>query len=431
MYSLILVPFRASFLLTDGTNAIWEDILWAIPDVIGDIILIADIFLKFFTPYSGSDGILVYEYKKTALHYVKSFWFYLDVASSLPVDWVVIFIIRQWVPFFRLNRVFRFFRFNGYFGQLEVSLGVSTAKIRIVKSVLLVFLSAQVLTCLWWLVIFNEDNAVITAFTKRPNLLESPVMSRWLVGYQWTFCTMTGYGGTIPASVQQSILSIVVLAVGIALFASVIGTVGSLIITMDESATRSRQQREEILSYLNYRKLPKAVQERVRDYYLYLWKSRKGWDEQTIMEDLPHYLRLEISLQMNQDLIKKVPLFKDVDKTFLSSIVMKLQPRIFTPFSNVVKKGDIGREMYFISTGFVEVISEDNPPKVWAKLGEGSFFGEIALVFDQRRMATVRAGTYCDLYILDQDAFKEMELDYPDQVNRIKEEAQKRLGGGK
>ena len=46
--------------------------------------------------------------------------------------------------------------------------------------------------------------------------------------------------------------------------------------------------------------------------------------------------------------------------------------------------------MYFIQRGTVEVVSEDDEPIVFDTMGEGSFFGEISVVFGCPRTASIR-----------------------------------------
>lgn len=75
---------------------------------------------------------------------------------------------------------------------------------------------------------------------------------------------------------------------------------------------------------------------------------------------------------LNTEMLKSVPLFnvKGMSRKFINALVARLQPRICKFGDIIVRKGDIGREMYFVVGGFVEVISEDVQPKIFATLGE-------------------------------------------------------------
>src|SRR6266446_690315 len=105
----------------------------------------------------------------------------------------------------------------------------------------------------------------------------------------------------------------------------------------------------------------------------------------------------------NRETLEKVPLFAGADAVLLGALIMALKPVVFRAGEIVIRKGEIGRELYLISRGEVEVIDEAG--KVVATLGEGSFFGEIGLLMSEPRTATVRANGYCDLFVLDKSDF--------------------------
>ena len=96
---------------------------------------------------------------------------------------------------------------------------------------------------------------------------------------------------------------------------------------------------------------------------------------------------------------------------FLASLIMALKPVVFQPGDLVIRKGEIGRELYLISRGEVEVI--DGSGNVVATLGEGNFFGEISLLTSAPRNATVRAKSYCDFFVLDKSEFTRVLRDRP------------------
>ena len=54
--------------------------------------------------------------------------------------------------------------------------------------------------------------------------------------------------------------------------------------------------------------------------------------------------------------------------------------------------------MYFIQEGIVDIVMQNGD--VATSLSDGSYFGEICLLTNARRVASVRAETYCNLYSL-------------------------------
>ena len=127
---------------------------------------------------------------------------------------------------------------------------------------------------------------------------------------------------------------------------------------------------------------------------------------------------------INREVLERVPLFEGVDSVFLSSLVMVLKPLVFSDGEDIIRKGDVGEEMYFICRGDVQVIGEND--EVLSTLNEGSFFGEIALLMSQPRTATIRAKDNCDLFVLEQSDFAALLRDQPQVAESIKKVAKER-----
>ena len=101
-------------------------------------------------------------------------------------------------------------------------------------------------------------------------------------------------------------------------------------------------------------------------------------------------------------LVASVSLFTTLDAVRISEIAGLLQPRTLPPRYTVFRQGDPADGMFFIASGEVEIeIAPD--PRI---LGEGEFFGEIALLQKITRTATAVTVTECQLLFLDADDFE-------------------------
>jgi voltage-gated potassium channel len=81
--------------------------------------------------------------------------------------------------------------------------------------------------------------------------------------------------------------------------------------------------------------------------------------------------------------------------------------------------------MYFIVSGEVEVDQESGAPK--GRLVAGDFFGEIALIADRTRTATISALMPCKLLVLHKDDFESFMQSHPDLKDAVRAAAKKRL----
>ena len=130
-------------------------------------------------------------------------------------------------------------------------------------------------------------------------------------------------------------------------------------------------------------------------------------------------------MHLRRDIVAKVPFFQGASNIMLYAIVEHLKPRIALPNEMIIRRGEIGKSMYFIASGRVDVLAADGATPV-ATLTEGNFFGEIALLEQVPRSADVRSVTYCDLYTLEKTALDDVIEKYPDFGRHIKTMAEQR-----
>ncbi len=123
-------------------------------------------------------------------------------------------------------------------------------------------------------------------------------------------------------------------------------------------------------------------------------------------------------------MVAKVPFFAGLDAQEIAAITTLLRTYAAAPGEVLIRAGDIGDRMYFIVGGLVSADFGGAEP---ALLGDGDFFGEIALLNDSRRTATVRARSRCQLLVLDAKDFSRFLAGSPHVAVIIAETARRRL----
>ena len=102
------------------------------------------------------------------------------------------------------------------------------------------------------------------------------------------------------------------------------------------------------------------------------------------------------------DLLLKIPIFSPLSPPVLEQLAARLIPVHASAGEEIIRLGDHGDRFYLVESGEVEVLLDNQPPR---REGPGSYFGEIALLRDVPRTATVRAATDVELFALDRDHF--------------------------
>ncbi|KAF9540004.1 hypothetical protein EC957_004706 [Mortierella hygrophila] len=97
--------------------------------------------------------------------------------------------------------------------------------------------------------------------------------------------------------------------------------------------------------------------------------------------------------------IRKVPLFQSCPSEIIHMLSLKVEPRTYNLGQSIIRRGEIGREMFFVISGMVEILSDDNL-RVLARFRDGQFFGEIAVLLDVPRIANVKAVSQVEVFVL-------------------------------
>jgi voltage-gated potassium channel len=125
------------------------------------------------------------------------------------------------------------------------------------------------------------------------------------------------------------------------------------------------------------------------------------------------------------NLVANVPLFRSLDAARIAALAAVLRARQAERGERLIRKGDKADAMYFIVSGQVEVDSQDGTGL--RSLEAGDFFGEIALVADRPRTATITAVTTCKLLVLHKRDFDGFMAANPELADSVRQAARARL----
>jgi CRP-like cAMP-binding protein len=114
------------------------------------------------------------------------------------------------------------------------------------------------------------------------------------------------------------------------------------------------------------------------------------------------------------ELLRKIPLFAKVDPAKLKLLAFASERAVFAPGESLFQQGDPGDAAYIIIEGEAEVLIKGaSGPIAVATVGKNDFVGEIAILCEIPRTATIRAKTALTTLRITKDLFFRMLLDFP------------------
>uniref|UniRef100_A0A8B9ZXR3 Cyclic nucleotide gated channel subunit alpha 3 n=1 Tax=Anas zonorhyncha TaxID=75864 RepID=A0A8B9ZXR3_9AVES len=405
--------------------------VWLFLDYCSDVIYVFDMFVRFRTGFL-EQGLLVQDEKKLRDHYTKTVQFKLDVMSLLPTDLAYLKVGLNY-PELRFNRLLRISRLFEFFDRTETRTNYPNM-FRIGNLVLYILIIIHWNACIYFaiskLIGFGTDSWVY------PNVSipEYGRLSRkYIYSLYWSTLTLTTIGETPPPVKDEEYLFVVIdFLVGVLIFATIVGNVGSMISNMNASRAEFQAKVDSIKQYMHFRKVTKDLEARVIKWFDYLWTNKKTVDEKEVLKNLPDKLKAEIAINVHLDTLKKVRIFQDCEAGLLIELVLKLKPTVFSPGDYICKKGDIGREMYIIKEGKLAVVADDGITQ-FVVLSDGSYFGEISILnikgskSGNRRTANIRSIGYSDLFCLSKDDLMEALTEYPEAKKALEEKGRQIL----
>ena len=242
----------------------------------------------------------------------------------------------------------------------------------------------------------------------------------YIYSFYWSTLTLTTIGETPRPAIDVEYLFVVIdFLIGVLIFATIVGNVGSMITNMNQARSEFQQRMDGVKHYMEIRKVNKDLERRVITWFDYLWNNKQSLDEEQVLQTLPDRLKAEIALNVHLDSLKRVALFQDCEPGLLIELVLKLTLSVYSPGDFICRKGDIGREMYIVKQGQLKVVSEDGKV-TFATLSEGSVFGEISILNiagnknGNRRTANIISVGYSDLFVLSKDNLWIALREYPE-----------------
>ncbi|KAL4334667.1 hypothetical protein GQ457_07G032700 [Hibiscus cannabinus] len=212
---------------------------------------------------------------------------------------------------------------------------------------------------------------------------------------------------TYPGEV---LFSIAIAIFGLILMALLIGNMQTYLQSLTVRLEEMRIKRRDSELWMHHRALPEDLKERVRRYDQYKWMETRGVDEETLVQSLPKDLRRDIKRHLCLNLVRRVPLFANMDERLLDAICERLKPSLYTENTYIVREGDPVNEMLFVIRGRLESVTTDGGRSGFYNRGllkEGDFCGEELLTWalDPKASSNLPLSTRTVMALTEVEAF--------------------------
>ncbi|XP_077225233.1 potassium channel KAT3-like [Tasmannia lanceolata] len=358
IYSAWSSPFEVAFQHTTSGTFLFID-------MVVDAIFAVDIITTFFVAYlDKSTFLLVDDPKKIAIRYVSRLWFTMDVASTLPFQYIYRILTGKLhggavFSFLNLLRLWRLRRVSDLFARLEKDTRFSYSWTRYCKLICVTLFIVHSAGCFYYWQATQYRVKQNTWIGKQINNFEN--RSIWL-GYTyalyWSITTLTtvGYGDLHAENTGEKMFNICFMLFNIGLNAYLIGNMTNLVV---HSATRTFTMRDtinEVSRYASMNRLPEGLKEQMMAHLQLKFKTVELQQDE-VFADLPKAIRSSIAQHLFQRTVESSYLFKGVSQDLIIQLVSEMKAEYFPPKVDIILQNEIPTDFYFVVSGAVELLT--------------------------------------------------------------------------
>ena len=325
------------------------------------------------------------------MHYIRT-WFALDLLTAMPID-IILFVLERCsgivlqaglarvVRLTRLIKLFRLARISRIFARWQASIGLSYAVTSLVQFLLLTLILAHWLACLWGFVGRNSGDGTLTPNAPRDPLNQSWIekaglvmMFRGKAGGDFSSSSSTSnatvyddeddaeevdqlaviagafrlYGASLyvslnnifggscelsPANYVEYYVHCLMMLVGSAMWAYIIGSGCGIISTLNPERVEYRQTMDQVNYFARSRRLPPHLTWRLRNFFHSTQHIFHAKRFDTLLDKMSGSLRADVCSHVARAVLTKVPYFKEseVEGEFLAAVALCLKPRVYCP----------------------------------------------------------------------------------------------------
>ncbi|EDV21067.1 uncharacterized protein TRIADDRAFT_30951 [Trichoplax adhaerens] len=400
--------------------------IYSLPVVIlPQICFIIDILLNFRTTYIDSHGHIVYQSKRIAANYMKT-WLIIDLTASIPLELIIDYenaSLSLPVTLLKLLRLLHLIHFMAYCDRkFEYNAAV-------LALLLLSFATlAHWLACIWYIIGNQElmNNQRLGWLYELSLSLNEPyynstsggpsLQDKYVTALYFTLSSLTtvGFGNVSGNTTAEKVFAVITMIIGSLMYAVIFGNVTAIIQRIYSARSKFRSRMYDIRQFCHAYHLPKQLKYRLEDFTYTDWSVTNGINKEEVLKTLPVELQTDICQYLHREFLG-LSLFQSVSNGCMRNLSSRIQTSYCAPSEIVIYEGELYHPLYFVASGTLQVFRND---VVVAILGHGDLIGEFPLQSTSSHLpkstGTVKALTYCDLRYINHFDLKQVTESYPE-----------------
>ncbi len=445
----INLPIRLGF---DWAAELWS--VWWWIQLAVDVYFAADIVLNFFffAFENPEDKELVDDRRSIRRNYIRG-WFAIDFISVLPVAYIVQYVESsstqeasqpKMLKILRAIRIAKLLRLTRLKRILHSNYLIKqwTGSTKLFRAIFTAVVVTHFYCCLWYFIGDRENGWVPKFFPK--DALECPhntsrleciaipdgegLAHRYL--YTFQYCSSVFLGSEMfvviaPDGPIEMLVTIVAQIFSALIFGYIIGAVSMMITQANPLAERVEVKLAELREFLKEQRVPKHLKNDIREYMQVLY-TKKNYDVKEVLNSLPPGLSSKLLEAMYSATLMRVPIFMDIPAGALREICLAMKPYAAQPGDYIYREGEIGRGMFVIEKGKVQLSRFSMTIGV---LEAPSFFGDASLQPDREyRDTSAMALEQSQLALLTQEDCAEIAKEYPELLDAFEKVTARKKG---
>mmetsp|Transcript_14030 Transcript_14030/g.26271 ORF Transcript_14030/g.26271 Transcript_14030/m.26271 type:complete len:855 (+) Transcript_14030:2623-5187(+) len=419
VYDCFIVPLEISMMHEEHLDLFLVTILI-------DVVFAMDIVFNFRTTYYDHvTGDEVFDPHKISHHYIYSGHIFIDILATVPFDHIIgaAGYHNAALKLAQLLKLFHVMRLGKIINNIRLNESYKIV-IRLAQIILNIIMYVHCCACAWRAVVEVKEKWRPPSEGAESDYYEAHLdkvysFSLYHAVYMWAGVEIN------PQTNLEMFFLIAVILLGSIIRAILFGKMAVLMDSLSKESQRIGAILDTANTAMKNMHLPEALQYKICDYLLATQHTLAKQEEfEQFINLIPPSHQSEVSEVIYTQISQVCPVLRKFP-TMFKPLIRKLQVKFVYPETDLIIQGDQGDKLFYLVKGLaeVEVIDEQKVAHSIKFLRPGQYFGELALLYNTARTATVRSAGYSTVGELDKVEFIKLMSDYPDALQTMKASA--------